>query len=300
MVKLQKVIIKIIKKFSNFLKLRKQRSIYACIIYLFYKLKIINSFNDYFGRSDIHNVNFLKIKLKIFNKILNISNNRVISGLYKSTYLQNDKEISLSNNFFMSQLIGCYEAQVQQKIIDLQKKYGLINIINFGAGNGFHVLGLVKNNFFEKGFCFDIDPEKRKLLSLNIKKNKLKDKITVHNEASFNEVNALLTKNKIKKTLFLIDIEGSEFTLINRETIHFIKNSYLVIENHSFNFSKKKLINFWKIINYYYNYEIIDSSSRDPMSIKELDNLSEDEKWIAISENRPKMNWIICEPKNKS
>jgi hypothetical protein len=36
------------------------------------------------------------------------------------------------------------------------------------------------------------------------------------------------------------------------------------------------------------------------MSIKELDNLSEDEKWIAISENRPKMNWIICEPKNKS
>jgi hypothetical protein len=290
---------KLIKKFSNFSKLRRERGTYGCAIYLLYKLRIINSFNDYFIKSNIHDLNFLKIKLKILNKILKIAKNRVISGFYKSTYFH-DEKITLSNNIFLSQLIGCYEAQVQQKIIDLQKKYGLINIINFGAGNGFHVLGLVKNNFFEKGFCFDIDPEKRKLLSLNITKNKLKDKITVHNEASFNEVNALLTKNKIKKTLFLIDIEGSEFTLINRETIHFIKNSYLVIENHSYNFSKKKLVNFWKIINYYYNYEIIDSSSRDPWSIKELNNLSEDEKWIAISENRPKMNWIICEPKNKS
>jgi hypothetical protein len=274
-----------------------QKGFFAPVLYLLIKLKLINlNFNEYYGKSDFHTPAFFKIKKIILNKIFNISKNRVLSGPYKSTYLYKETN---KVNYFSSQLIGCYEMQVQEKIIDIQTKYSLNNIVNFGAGNGFHVLGLVKNNFFKNGFCFETNPEQKRILRINIIKNRIKDKVSVYNEASIFKVNSLLSKKELKKTLFLIDIEGSEFTLINKETINYIKDSYLIIENHSFNSSKKILIKFWQIIDYYFNYELLHPLSRNPLIIKELSCLTEDEKWIAVSENRRLMNWIVCVPKNK-
>jgi hypothetical protein len=287
-----------IQKLLNLIKLFDQKGFFALVLYLLTKLKLINlNFNEYYGKSNIHTPAFLKIGKIILNKILNISKNRVLSGPYKSTYLYKEK---IYKNYFSSQLIGCYEMQVQKKIIDIQTKYSLNNIVNFGAGNGFHVLGVVKNNFFKNGFCFETNPEQRRILRINITKNRIKDKVSVYNEASIFKVNSLLSKKELKKTLFLIDIEGSEFTLINKETINYIKDSYLIVENHSFNSSKKILIRFWQIIDYYFNYELLHPSSRNPLIIKELSCLTEDEKWIAVSENRRLMNWIVCVPKKIS
>jgi hypothetical protein len=289
-----------IKKILNLIKLYHQKKEFlAVILYLFCKLKISKlNFHDFYGKlygkSNFFALFF--IKKKIFNKILNISKSRVISGFYKSTYLYNEKTYK---TYFTSQLIGCYEMQVQKKIIDIQTKYKLNKIVNFGAANGFHVLGLVKNNFFQNGLCFENNSEQRKILEINITKNRLKDKVSVYNDASIFKINSLLSKNELKKTLFLIDIEGGEFALINNETINYIKNSYLIIEDHSFNCSKKILKRFWQVIDYYYNYEILYSSSRNPLTIKKLSKLCEDEKWIAVCEDRRRiMNWIVCVPKN--
>ena len=218
-----------IQKLLNLIKLFDQKGFFALVLYLLTKLKLINlNFNEYYGKSNIHTPAFLKIGKIILNKILNISKNRVLSGPYKSTYLYKEK---IYKTYFSSQLIGCYEMQVQEKIIDMQTKYSLNNIVNFGAGNGFHVLGVVKNNFFKNGFCFETNPEQRRILRINITKNRIKDKVSVYNEASIFKVNSLLSKKELKKTLFLIDIEGSEFTLINKETINYIKSGNFILLN---------------------------------------------------------------------
>ena len=51
-----------------------------------------------------------------------------------------------------------------------------------------------------------------------------------------------LNKNELKKTLFLVDIEGSEFDIFNKNNIQTFKNSVLVIENHDFMIKNKKKI----------------------------------------------------------
>ena len=38
----------------------------------------------------------------------------------------------------------------------------------------------------------------------------------------------------MRQSLFLIDIEGEEFKMLNEENISMLKESILVIENHSF------------------------------------------------------------------
>jgi len=285
--------IKQIQKKISIIKFLYEKGLFAIFLYVLHKLKISNLYNIYYGKNSSPDFNKKKIQLR--NKILNISNSRVISGFYKSTYLHQEKVFNQIH--LASQLIGCYELQVQKKIIDMKNQYKLRNLVNFGAGNGFHVLGLILNNFFKQGFCFEIDPEQIKLLTININKNELEKKISIHSEASFEKTKLLLTKNELRKTIFLIDIEGAEFSLINKDSIHIIKNSYLIIENHSYRFSKKDTLNFWKVIDENFDYKLINSSARDPWAIKELDDLFEDEKWIAISESRPTMNWIVCVPK---
>jgi len=42
-----------------------------------------------------------------------------------------------------------------------------------------------------------------------------------------------LSKDEIKKTLFLIDIEGTEFEIFNNNIIKKFFNSYFIIEDHS-------------------------------------------------------------------
>ena len=38
--------------------------------------------------------------------------------------------------------------------------------------------------------------------------------------------------DQLKKTLFLVDIEGYEFSLYNLDNLNFIKESFHLIENH--------------------------------------------------------------------
>ena len=48
----------------------------------------------------------------------------------------------------------------------------------------------------------------------------------------------------------MVDIEGDEFDLFNKDNLRYFKNSFLIIENHeNLNKSKKKIVNsFFKIL----------------------------------------------------
>jgi len=135
----------------------------------------------------------------------------VCNGYYKSLKLkagEKNNRIDIS-----SKLLGFYEQQVQEKIIELQKKYKIKYLINFGAEEGFHALGLVKNNYFRKALCFEIDKLTRSKLIDNIKINKISKKILVFSQANFKDIVNNLNSTQLKKTLFLVDIEGEEFKL---------------------------------------------------------------------------------------
>ena len=238
-----------------------------------------------------------KKKINLYKKISKITKHKVVNGYYKSLILSKNYSWNKYNVDLSSKLLGCYEEQVQEKIIQIKKKNNLKYLVVFGASEGFHALGLIKNKFFSKAFIFEKDYQSRKILINNSKINKIK-KINIFAEADFSSIASFLNKNA-KKTLFLVDIEGEEFNILNKKNLHYYQNSFLIIENHANLIKNSKLKNiFFKLINKNFNVNYLENGSRNPHKFKYLDFLNDDEKWIIMSENRPcTMNWLILSPK---
>lgn len=237
-----------------------------------------------------------KKKFYLIKNLSRKSKNTVLHGLYKSVKLSNQVSWNKDLPDLGPKLLGCYEQQVQDQIIYLKKKYNLKYFINFGSAEGFHALGLLKNNIFKKAFVFEKDLKTRKILINNIKINNIHN-IAVFENAQFNPISNFLKKNG-NKTLFLIDIEGEEFNILNKKNILTLRNSFLIIENHE-NFVNNKKIKkkFFKLINNNFLVSYLENSSRNPHSYKCLEHLNDDEKFLLMSENRPcNMNWLVLLP----
>jgi tRNA A22 N-methylase len=234
-------------------------------------------------------------KDQIIKKLSKITKNKISSGYYKSTYINTYDH---RGQDLPSQLLGLYEYQVQEKIVELQKRKKFKYIINFGSADGFHILGLIKNNFFKKGIAFEIDLNTRNRLIKNIKKNNLVNKIKVCEKSNFDELQKIISYNDLKKRLFLIDIEGEEFNLFSKKNLKYFINSHLIIENHEvFLKRKEKIKKFYNILKKYFKIEKIVHASKNPFIIKEIEGLNEDEKWLSMSECRPRsQNWLVCYP----
>jgi len=242
---------------------------------------------------------FLDKKKKVIaRKIFEICKGKITFGLYKGTKLFVDENYIETD--YSSKLLGAYEEQIQIHIIRLQKKYNLKYIINFGSAEGFHIISLIKKNIFLKGLAFEIDSRKKSELKKNILLNNLIKKIKIFDKANFNDVNKEFNKKILKKTLYLVDIEGAEFLLFNKFNYNSFKNSVLVIEDHNFAIKNKSLVRiFYKFLNKNFSTKIVKNSERNPFNIKKIREFNDDEKWLMMSENRPKsMQWIVCEPKN--
>ena len=258
---------------------------------LFYRLlKKLNFKIKYLNIRDKH-------KYNLDQRILKITNNQIISGLYKGTYLVGKSHWSAHD--FSSKMLGLYEEQVQKKILDIKEKHNLEYLINFGASDGFHILGLIKNKIFKKGFAFEINPAERVILKKNIEKNNLCEKIEVFEKANFEEIFNTLDSKKLEKSLFLIDIEGGEFDLFTPECIKKLERSFFIIEKHDFLISDiKKKKDFDNLLKNYFDMEIIKNSGRNPFAFDFLKDLSDDERWLIMSEGRPcEMHWIMLHPK---
>ena len=152
---------------------------------------------------------------KSYNGVAILSKNKILDGIYKDTFLIGSNDWGV--NDFSSKLLGVYEEQIQKKIIEIKQKNKLEYLVNFGASDGFHILGLLKKNVFKKGLAFEISTNERTILKKNIDSNCLQEKIDIFGKANFHDVINILNPEKLSKTLFLIDIEGDEFNIFTNE-----------------------------------------------------------------------------------
>jgi hypothetical protein len=230
-------------------------------------------------------------------KISKIAKNRILNGPYKDTKILNLG--GWSSVDYSSKYLGTYENNVQKKIIYLSKKFKLKNFVDLGAAEGFHIISLLKKNYFQNGYAFEIQKESRALLKKNAIVNKVGKKLKIFGEANFLTIKNNLKISELKKTLFLIDIEGNEYHLLNEDFCNYFSHCFFIIEDHKFNIKKREIIRkFFKNIKKKFEIEIIKDSVKNPFKIKELENYSDDDKYLMMSEGRPKtMQWIILYPK---
>ena len=242
--------------------------------------------------------NFIDKKKNILGaKIQRLAKSKILYGPYSGIKIINS--YGWSNVDFAPKYLGTYESHIQEKIIFLAKKFKLNNLVDLGAAEGYHIISLLKKNYFSKGFAFEINKKSQVLLKKNASINGVSKKISIFSSATFNSMKTNLNNLDLKKTLFLIDIEGYEFHLFNEKFCDYFSKSFFIIEDHNFNINNNKILsNFYKIINKHFNVEFISDRSKKPFEINILKNFSDDEKYLMMSEGRPEsMRWIVLLPK---
>ena len=234
-------------------------------------------------------------KKQVGNRIHKIFRGKVASGLYKGMRVSTKENWG---NDIGSKVLGIYEEQIQRSIHKIAREKKITTLINFGAAEGYHLIGPVKKRIIPFGFGIEIDKETRKTLKKNIISNGLTKKIKI---ITFEDFKSFKIKSKNKnfaKKLILIDIEGNEYNLLNKTNIKYFKNDFLIIEVHQFMCnSSTKHNKFIQLLKKYYKIEEIKNSSRNPY-LKKIERLSDEERWMIVSEGRPcEMSWLICSPK---
>ena len=265
--------------------------------YSYSKYGIIGFTNVFFGKIGIKyriENHFTKTIRYYSDEIEKISKNRIIYGNYSGTKILINKSW---NNFDLpSKYLGVYELEVQNLIIASQKKNKKKYFINLGCGEGYHSISLLKKKLFKKTIGFESDKIARSFLNKNLKINNLKNKAKIFDIADINFLKKnIFKKIKFKDFFFLIDIEGGEFDILDNSNLKLLKESKLIIELHDFYKNPKKLLS---LLKKYFKITIKTTEHRNPSQFKILDEIHDNEKWILMSEGRPKkMQWVFCEPK---
>ena len=242
--------------------------------------------------------NFIDKKKNILGKeISKISNNKILYGPYSGTKILSS--YGWSNIDFCPKYLGSYEYQVQKKIIDLNKKKKFDYFIDLGAAEGYHIISLLKKKFFKQGLAFEISKKSREILKKNAQINKLNNRIRIYKDANLSSLKNALRNFNHRRLLFLVDIEGQEYDLFDKDFCKIFSKGTFIIEEHPFNISnKRKIKNFNQNIKKYYNVEILKDTPKNPFNFSILEKYSDDEKYLMMSEGRPEsMKWLILHPK---
>ena len=139
------------------------------------------------------------------------------------------------------------------------------------------------------------------VLNKNAENNLCKDKIVIGNEANFDSIKKIVDENN--GAVILIDIEGSEFDLLDKKLLESLANCYIVCELHPLlinsGYEKQRIL--IENSKAFFNISIIQRESYCPNKFFELNEFTDDERLIAFSEGRENnMDWLVLEPKSKN
>ena len=274
-------------------KIKKYKSIYNINgfdgIYLYF-------INKNFKKSGLSN--FIdKKKYSLGKEISKISRNKILYGPYAGTKILSS--YGWSNTDFSSKYLGTYESHIQNKIISLVKKKKFSYIIDLGAAEGYHIISLLKKKIFNKGIAFELNKKSREILKKNSQINNIHSKIKIYGDANFLTLSNILKNINSRNLFFLVDIEGKEYYLFDDFFCKRFSQSTFIIEEHPFNVpNKNKIKSFMRKIKKYHNVEVLNDVSKNPFNFRILDKFSDDEKYLMMSEGRPKsMRWLVLKPK---
>jgi 16S rRNA G966 N2-methylase RsmD len=234
---------------------------------------------------------YLTKKLKLLSK------NLVQSGAYKNMKIG---DIAWSEYDYCPKIIGVYENEVQNELLKTNCKY----IVNLGAGEGYHAIGQILSGTKEQAICFELSKTSRKFLNTNSKINNIENKIKIFEKANNNYLDYLQEKISdidFKECVFLIDIEGEEFNIINNKNLETLKESKLIIEFHEKDKSlNEENLRFIEMLKQFYDLNFLTTRERDFSKIDFLKDFIDIDRWLMASENRiGLMKWIVCVPKKE-
>jgi hypothetical protein len=194
-------------------------------------------------------------------------------------------------------LLGLYELEVLNTFKDIPSKYN--TFINVGAADGYYGVGVLVGNLFSKSICYEISKAGRETIKENASLNGASERVEIRGAAN-KDFYKDIDKAILDYSVLLIDIEGGEFEIVNKETFEAFKKSIIIIELHEWSISEGK-IELEKMLNDSQSTHRVTefrSGPRDPASFEELKMYSDTDRWLICSEGRPEvMRWWRFDPK---
>lgn len=218
----------------------------------------------------------------------------VIDGPYRGMRIIED--LNWNKGDLSSIILGTYEKQVAKFIVESNFDC----FVNFGSGDGIHLVGTALNHSRAKCIGYEQDIDSRNLSKKLSNLNRVE--VEVRGKIDKNSLLLLLSEISGMKTVFLVDIEGYEYTLFDKEMLQLMKLHTIVIELHEF--SKYEIEKSGELIEMSRNiFNIRFFSSRQfPETLNPvLDHYPDDIALLMLSESRPtQMRYLILQPKEQT
>lgn len=194
-------------------------------------------------------------------------------------------------------LLGIYEEEVLNSIMGVSNKYDIF--IDLGAADGYYSIGSLISKKFQTSYSFEISTKGREVIQKNANLNRVSNKLHIFGEATKDFYKKIPIKD-LNSAVILIDIEGAEFSLLNRELFSHLKKAIIFIELHDWFFDngKKKVMKLMSDAKPFFKISSLTTTSRDLSIFPELLDYPDSERWLIASEGRSKlMTWLRLDPK---
>ena len=193
-------------------------------------------------------------------------------------------------------ILGLYEQELLRSLTDIPGRYKAF--IDLGAADGYYGVGVLVGGLFERAWCYEQSEKGRESIRRNSLLNKVDDRVTIMGLAEENFYKDIPADIRTKSVLF-IDIEGGEFSLLTKDVLAGFKDSIIFIELHDWFFDDgaEKLAALKKRASDLFRITEIRMGARDLSKFAELEQFSDDDRWLLCSEGRAQaMTWLKLDP----
>ena len=246
-----------------------------------------------------HHPDLLAIGVEMARKLVSDKiraqlSNQVAYGPFKGLRLSAQSVWSSSDSGSM--LLGLYEQEVL-KILSLIGKADR-TFVNLGASDGYYGIGVLVAGLYGHSYCYESNDNSRRLIQETATLNHVSEKITVFGRAEKGFYNQI-PSDRIDKTTLLIDIEGGELDIIDKDFFKTLSTADIIIELHPWVTDfQPKISNI--IIESQNTHDVFEltTGNRDLSYITEVQGFHDSYRWLLCSEGRPmQMSWLHFKPK---
>ncbi|HVU23811.1 MAG TPA: hypothetical protein VHE13_06770 [Opitutus sp.] len=126
-------------------------------------------------------------------------------------------------------LIGSYEAEIIP-VLDWVRRAGFEQIVNIGSAEGYHAIGLIRDDAGTWVDAFEIDARRRAELARSAAKNGVAGRVRQHGVATPITVRAVLAG--AREPFLLVDIEGGERDVLDPAQVPGLRQAWMLVELH--------------------------------------------------------------------
>jgi hypothetical protein len=201
-----------------------------------------------------------------------------------------------NQNDLTSQLLGFYELEVVKLIHELASHDRVF--IDIGAANGFYAVGVAKCFDINHVYCYEMTEWGRSAILNNAIINNVQHKLSILGKCDQEALSKASCAYANSSCIVLVDIEGGEFKLLDKNAFQLFRYSDIIVELHDWmsddlSATQKMLINSSET----HHHSFFRNNGRDPMGCKLISHLPEDYQWLACSESRERsMQWVHFQP----